>query len=98
MQPVSAFIQRLPLNRHRIAERDGRVLIRSGTPDLPIRDDFAPDLAPVRQRPVIVDRDIGDADTLRYSGMLTRSRQIQHQRLAGGSLGLSETSNEQNNR
>ena len=90
MQPVGAFIQILPLNRDRISESDTRILIRTSPPYLPVRNEFAPDLASIGQRPMIVNGDIGDANTLRHYRVLAGPRQVEHQCFAGGGLSLTE--------
>ena len=78
MQPIGALIEGLPFNRDRIGEGDDCVLVRPRAPDLSIRYKFGPDLASIGQRAMIVNRDVGDANTLRHEGMLARPRQVKH--------------------
>ncbi len=89
-KPISTFIQVLPLDRDRITESNSRILIRPSAPDLAIGNEFAPDLASIGQRTMIVNGDIGDANALRHHGMLTRTRQVEHQCFARGGLSLAE--------
>ena len=98
MQAVRSLVERLSFNRDRIGERNRRILICSRSPHLSVRHEFAPDLAAIGQRTMIVDGDIGDADALRYQGMLALPRQIEHQGFARGSLCMAETRYQQNNR
>src|SRR5579871_1392288 len=98
MQSVRSLIERLPFDRHGIAERNGGVFVRSRAPYLAVRNDFAPYLAAIGKRPVIVHGDVGDADALHHPRMLALPRQVKHQRFAS-SNGLrigGETSTQQN--
>ncbi len=81
VEAVSAFGQRLALDGHWIHKLNGRVLIRSGAPDLAVRHDSAPDFALVHHRTVVVDGDVGDPNPLGDDRMLTGPRQIQNERL-----------------
>ena len=84
MEAVSAFGQRLALDGHWIHKLDGRVLIRSGAPDLAVRHNAGPDLALVHHRTVVVDGDVGDSNSLGDDRMLTWPGQIQDKRLGLG--------------
>ena len=86
LQTVSTLVERLAFDRDRIGERDGGIFVGSGAPNLSVRHEFAPDLAVVHQRPMIVDSDVGKAKALRDHGMLALPRQIEHY-----GLGLAKT-------
>jgi hypothetical protein len=86
VQSVSPFGQRLPLDRNVVAELDGRVLVRPGAPDFAERHDSAPDLSSIHQRPVIIDLDVGESDTLLDDRMLTHVRHVKVG-MRGGSQG-----------
>ncbi len=84
VQAVGAFIERLAFNEHGIAERDGGVDIRAGAPDLAVRHQAVPYFAIVDERAVIVDGDVGDADSLRDFRALARQGQIENLGLRAG--------------
>ena len=79
VQPIGPRRQRFAFDGDGIAERDGRVYICARAPDLPVRNQIAPNLAVVHQRAMIGDRDVGDADALRNLGLLTLVRQIENE-------------------
>jgi hypothetical protein len=54
VEAIGSLVERLAFDRDGIGEGDDRVLVGSGAPDLTIRNNFAPDLASVGQRAVIV--------------------------------------------
>ena len=57
---------------------------------MPVLLKAAEDPATADQRPMVVDRDVGDADLLCDARMLARARQVQDRRLALGGLGAEE--------
>ena len=81
VQPIGSLVERLALDGDRVAERDRRIDICAGTPHLPIRHQAIPDLSAVYERTVILDRDICDADRLRYLCGLALQRQVKYRRL-----------------
>ncbi len=96
MQAIGSLVERLAFNRDRIGERDGRIFVCARAPHLPVRREFAPNLAAIGQRPVIVHGDVGDANALHHHGMLALPRQIEHQRFASRGLSVAKTCYQQN--
>ena len=80
MQSVGSAVERLAFDGDRIAEGDRRVLVGAGAPDLAVGNEGSPDLAIIRQRPVISDGDVRDPDALRDLCALARKRQIENER------------------
>ena len=82
VQAIASRRQRLPFHSHVVSKRNCRVFIRSGTPHLPIRNRFAPNLPASHRRPVIGNGDVRQPDSLRHAGPLADSRNVQFCRLA----------------
>src|SRR5215472_15750604 len=82
MEAVSAGRQRLAFDRHITGKRDGGIFVRAGAPDFAVRNDFAPNLAPADRRPVIVNCDVCQPDTLRDDSALADARNVQLRWLA----------------
>jgi len=87
VQAIGATGQGLILDRDRVGEGDGCILICSRPPHAPVGNYLSPELAAIRQGSVIVDSDIGNADALHDYRVLALPRQVQHQALARGGLG-----------
>ncbi len=77
MQPINALGQRLAFHAYGIGEFDRGVFIRAGTPDLAVGHKAAPDFPPFYQRAMVIDGDVGNADTLNDFCVLAVTRQIQ---------------------
>src|SRR5207237_9802680 len=65
----------------RISERDGCVLVGAGTPNLPVGDQATPDFPAIHQRTMVVDRNIGDPNSLSQNRVLAWAWQIKNGRL-----------------
>src|SRR3954452_15161191 len=91
MQTVNAFGQRLAFHGHGIGEFDGRVLIGAGAPNLSIRHNATPDFSAFHQRPMVIDGDIGNADSLNNFGVLAVTRQVKY-----SGLRMAQSSGEHN--
>src|SRR5207248_8952786 len=98
VQTVRAFVERLPFDGDRISKRNGGVFVSSGTPHLPVRGDLAPKLSTTGQRPVIVNGDVCDSDTLRDLSVLALAGQVEHQSFARGGLSMAHATNRQEKR
>ena len=77
MQSVDPFRQGLSLDRNRICDIEGRVLVRARPPHLAVRNKATPDFTTVHQWPVISDGDIGQSDALFIHRRLTDVGQIE---------------------
>src|SRR5262249_32750357 len=81
VQAISARRKRLAFHRDVVGERDGRILVRASAPDLAVGNDFAPNFATADRRPVVVDGDVRQADSLRDASPLAAARDVQLRRL-----------------
>ena len=93
MQPIHTLRKWLPLNVHRVGELDAGVLVGPGAPNLSVSLNASEDLSAADQRAAVVNRDIGDADSLRHTRVLASARQIQHRRLGHGAAGGTQARN-----
>ena len=90
MQTICSFLESLAFNRDRIAKADGGVLVCAGAPDLAVWNQSTPNLAVIHQRPMVGNRDVGDADALGNLGALTGKRQIENERLGEARAGKAQ--------
>ena len=81
VQSIGSFVERLTFNRDRIGECDGGIFVGPGAPYLSVGHQLAPNLTAVDEWPMVVDGDVGNADTLRDNCMLTLPGEIKHQGL-----------------
>src|SRR5947199_1239282 len=81
VQAIGSLRQWLALDGDRISERDGCVLVGAGTPNLSVGDQAAPDFPAIHQRTMVVERDVGDANSLRHNRVLAWAWQIKNGRL-----------------
>ena len=96
MQAVGSAIKRLAFDHYRIRELDGRVLVRTSTPNLTVWNQGSPDFAIVHQGAVVRDGDIGEPDALHDFSTLTWQREIQNERLRMGRHRAGEKHSKQN--
>src|ERR1700683_1154843 len=74
VEPVHALRKRLAIDGDGIAGLEESVVVGPGSPYLSVRLKAPEDLPAVDERPVIVNRDIGEADALREARVLAGAR------------------------
>ena len=78
MQAIGARSQLLTFDSYWIRKRNRSVLIGAGTPHLIVRNKASPDFPVLYEWPGIMNCNIRNRNTLRYAGLLARSRQLQN--------------------
>src|SRR6266487_2355577 len=73
--------ERLAIDGDRIADFEEGVIVGPGPPNLSVALKAAEDFSAVDERPVIINRDIGEPNALREARVLADARQIQYCRL-----------------
>jgi hypothetical protein len=77
MQTINSFRERLPFHRNCITEFNRRVFVSARAPNFTIRNEAAPNFAPVHQWAVVFDCDIRQRNALFGFGSLADIRQLQ---------------------